>query len=73
MTHFGRGAFSKLIYLQKIKIDETNDYFHDIDGVLFTKNAKELIIYPICKQNVTYEIPNGVNKFKNTHFHIIKI
>lgn len=33
--------------LQRIEVDEANPYFCDVDGVLYTKDMKTLICYPI--------------------------
>lgn len=33
--------------LQRIEVDENNPYFCDVDGVLYTKDMKTLICYPI--------------------------
>lgn len=40
-------AFYTCNYLQTIKVDENNPNFCDIDGVLYTKDLKRIICYPI--------------------------
>ncbi len=46
--------------LLNITVDNNNNYFTTIDGVLFDKNLTTLIKYPPAKTNTTYSVPNGV-------------
>ena len=45
---------------EEFEVDENNQYFKAVDGVLYTKDGKRLVIYPTCKKNETYEILEGV-------------
>ena len=49
-------------------MDEANEAYKSIDGVLFTKNGKVLITYPASKSETTYTIPNGVTMIGNRAF-----
>jgi hypothetical protein len=51
--------------LENIFVDKDNQYFYDIDGVLFYK--KELIAFPQGRRG-TYRIPNGIKKIGNNAF-----
>ncbi|MBQ8010009.1 MAG: leucine-rich repeat protein [Oscillospiraceae bacterium] len=53
--------------LKEIQVAESNLYYKDIDGVLFTKDATELLIYPDGKQG-EYSIPNGVISISTSSF-----
>jgi len=46
--------------LESINVDEDNNYFKDIDGVLFDIDEATLLQFP-CGKNDTYSIPNGVS------------
>jgi len=46
--------------LASITVAEENQSFSSIDGVLFTKDKKVICIYPMGKQDKTYNIPQGV-------------
>ncbi len=43
--------------LYKIIVSEENPYYTSINDVLFSKDKKELIIYPFSKYGTTFEIP----------------
>ena len=48
--------------LRAVVVDEENEQFVSIDGVLFNKDCTELIIYPCKKQASSYTIPSSVRK-----------
>ncbi len=44
-------------------VDEANEHFKSIDGVLYSKDGKELISYPLYKDDLTiFNVPEGVEK-----------
>ena len=45
-----------------VNIDPANEYYVVIDDVLFTKNMKTLVQYLSKKDNVKYEVPEGVER-----------
>lgn len=53
-------AFADGIGLKNIRVDSDNDYYSDINGVLFNKDATALISYPIGKEEEDYTIPDSV-------------
>gem|GEM_PF-4869310 len=48
--------------LKEIYVSEDNNYFKSIDGVLFTKDGTELLLYPPRKEVNSYVIPDTVRK-----------
>ena len=63
--------FWKCSNLQRIIVDPANEKYCDIDGVLYSKDKKELIAYPNAKGE-KYIVPEGVRcigncSFKNTN------
>ncbi len=59
--------------LEKIYVDEANECYKDIDGILYSKDGKILIKYPEGRDISGFVIPEGVttiykSAFINTHF-----
>ena len=65
-----------------INIDDNNEHFCDVDGVLFTKDMKTLLFYPLAKglqtakddngndiQFSEYSIPDGVETIRTKAFY----
>jgi len=67
LTSLSDSAFSHCYSLKNIKVDENNPAFTDIDGVLFSKDKKNLVRYP-CKRYGNYNIPDGVTSVKSQAF-----
>lgn len=49
----------RYLELQSINVDAENEYYSSIDGVLFTKDKKSLICYPIGKTGDQYIVPDS--------------
>lgn len=60
---FGRFTF------KAVDVDENNQYYKDIDGVLFSKDGTRLVCYPSNKPGREYEIPEGVTKIDELAFY----
>lgn len=56
----GAGAFQSSYNLTEFNVASDNANYKSVDGVLFTKDGKELIQYPLLKEGDTYTIPEGV-------------
>ena len=54
--------FASCKALKEIKVDPQNLFYKDINGVLFTKDMKNLVQYPDGLTNSTYTIPEGVEE-----------
>ena len=67
--YVGVGAFDNCTSLKSIKVDHNSEYFESIDGVLFTKYGRTLVVYPAGK-NVggSYEIQGTVTAIENCAF-----
>ena len=73
-------AFFNVKKLQRVTVDPANEYFKDVDGVLYSKDGKTLILYPICygqqpteKEDEftypdSYTVPEGVERINTFAF-----
>ncbi|MBQ5980949.1 MAG: leucine-rich repeat protein [Prevotella sp.] len=59
--------------LMKINVSEGNQYYKSVDGVLFSKDGKILVRYPMGKSDISYTIPNGVVTIGKEAFDNAKI
>ena len=57
---FKRGAFQGCSSLQRIIVDEENLDFKSVDGVLYSKDGKVLISYPLAKIDKVFDVPQDV-------------
>lgn len=55
-------GFSGCENLKNINVSPGNEHFMSVDGVLYSKNQKELIYYPENKQDKVFSIPPKVTK-----------
>ena len=60
VTYIGSIPFAACSNLNKIEVQAGNTNFTSLDGVLFTKDMKTIMVYPCGKQGNTYSIPNSV-------------
>ena len=63
----GNGAFGDCVAMTDISVSEDNMDYSSIDGVLFNKNATELIAFPNGKTG-DYLIPGSVEIIENAAF-----
>ena len=68
VTSIGLSAFEGCTGLTSINVDEKNSNYKSIDGVLFSKDGKTLIQYPIEKNATNYIIPNSVTEIGDNAF-----
>ncbi len=54
------GAFGGCESLYKIEIDPAHPEYTSVDGVVFSKDMKQLVFYPASKADMTYTVPDGV-------------
>ena len=59
----GSGVFDLCNQLTNVKVDSANKYYsnYNNDGILYDKNIKTIIYYPLGKNEETFKIPEGVN------------
>jgi len=48
------------VALKNIFVDENNPYYKDLDGILFTKDEKTIVRYPVGRTETQYTVPDGV-------------
>ena len=60
VNSIGKSPFSWCSSLTEISVDEANESYKSIDGILYTKNGKTLVQYPIGKNSTELIIPEGV-------------
>ncbi len=68
VTNIGGGAFSGCILLTRFNVAKENRNYCEIEGVLFSKDQKKLIAYPIGDSRTSYEIPSGVTEICDSAF-----
>lgn len=73
-------AFYNAKKLQRVTVDPANEWYQDIDGVLFTKDGKTLLLYPACYGQTptenpeeftypeSYVVPEGVERIATFAF-----
>ena len=59
MKNFWGGCFASCNSLKEVTVDPDNPWFCSIDGVVYTKDQKELVFYPPGKVDVEFVIPEG--------------
>ena len=62
------GVFSQCPALKSISVDESNQSFCSVDGVLFNKQQTTLLCYPASKEQQIYEIPESVTSIEEDAF-----
>ncbi|MEG1822745.1 MAG: S-layer homology domain-containing protein [Clostridiales bacterium] len=65
------GSFQDCENLTSFVVDKDNAEFKDIDGVLYTKDGKTLVSYPIAKADKEFTVPAdvttiGISAFRNS-------
>lgn len=55
--------------LTEIEVHPDNEYFCDVDGVLFDKDVTTLIYYPEDRVELTYTVPSTVTEIGEYGFH----
>lgn len=67
----GEKVFSALYETSKltsIVVDKNNQYYCDIDGVLYNKSKTAIICFPKARLDISYEIPYGVTTIQEGAF-----
>lgn len=58
--------------LAEICVASENKYYISVDGVLFSRDKKTLLLYPPSKKGKTYRIPNGTQYIADEAFAFAK-
>ena len=62
--------------LAAIHVDPENQYYTDVDGVLFTKDMKTLLLYPFRRdagEEDSYTVPDGVTTIGENAFYVCNL
>ena len=70
LTSIGNSAFSWCSNLTSIEVEENNAVYKDNNGVLYSKDGKQIIKYPEGKKETEYNIPNGVTTITDEAFYL---
>ena len=70
VTKLNLGVFDGCVNISAILVDDSNTMYKDIDGVVFTKDGKELVFFPkgMRTENGEYDIPAGVEMISEGAF-----
>lgn len=66
-------AFVGMTSLTAFEVEEDNQFFSSVDGVLFNKDQTLLITYPIASINEVYQMPNSVVKVSEGAFYLTNL
>lgn len=69
VKEIGGWAFSNNQHVTEIKVHKENVYFCDVDGVVFSKDMKTLLFYPLAKDIIISKDENG-NEIKLSEYSI---
>lgn len=71
VTVIDDAAFDGMSYLKNIYVEEDNQYYKSIDGILFSKDGQTIIRFPRNRTG-DYVMPEGVTSIKNSAFLMTK-
>lgn len=73
VSNIDAGCVRHVNNFQAFVVDEHNQNYCAVDGVLFSKDMTQLLLYPWCKTDKEYRVPDGVtslaelgSKYMNT-------
>jgi len=69
ITNISGEPFRYTYQLAAIYVDEDNENYISVDGVLYNKNLTTIIHYPMLKPGLTFTIPNTVKTIGNSAFY----
>ena len=62
-------SFDFFMSLKSIKVSIFNKHFKSVDGILYSKDGKTLIRYPVGKEGESFAIPDGVETIAYNAFY----
>lgn len=72
VSEIGTWAFSNNQALERFAVDEENESFVAVDGVLYTKDMKTLLFYPPAKEDESFTVPDTVETVRSKAFYHCK-
>ena len=64
------GVFMDCSTLTDVNVDNDNPVFCSVDGIVFTKDMKVLVLYPAGKTDTTYVVPDGIKEIAMYAFYM---
>lgn len=68
ITTIGYNAFGYCSRLEDIYVDEANEYFSSVNGVLYSKDKTAVVAYPYGRSAENYTVPSTVNEIESNAF-----
>lgn len=65
VLYISSDVFAGCESLEYISVDENNSNYKDVDGNLYTKDGKTLLMYALGKNDVEFYIPEGVTEINS--------
>lgn len=69
VQEIGSGAFSRCENLKEITVNEENANYKSMDGVLYSNNISELVLYPMEKKEEKFSVPESVKQIHMEAFY----
>ncbi len=73
--HYSNPIGSECPRLGKFIVNKDNPYYCSVNGVLFSKDRKQLLLYPAQKKDQSYSVPEGVTHawFLNENKYLVTL
>lgn len=68
VKEIGAWALENNQHIAEFTVDEANEYFCSVDGVIYTKDMKNIVFFPPAKEG-EYTIPQGVEIIRTKAFY----
>ena len=68
VKEIGTWALENNQHIAEYTVDEANEYFCSVDGVIYTKDMKTIVFFPPAKEGA-YTIPQGVEIIRTKAFY----
>ena len=72
VSAIGNAAFYNCSSMTEIAVDENNQWYRSVDGVLFSRDMRSLICYPAFRPDYSYKIPVGVAEIRPYAFYFCR-
>ena len=66
----GKISLSYMYSITSYTVDQNNENFISIDGIIYTKNKEKLLFYPLGNERQKFEIPNHVKVIGESSFEM---
>ncbi len=73
--HYSNPIGSECPRLEKFIVNRDNPYYCSVNGVLFSKDIKKLLLYPSQKKDQSYSVPEGITDawFLNENNYLVTL